>query len=507
MRRKMIMVALVTIITLTLSVNVYASNIGVTVDGRMVNFTGQQPVSVDGRTLVPVRDVFEMMGFEVSWNASAQRVVLTGNDVVVLTVGSNNFNANGERHRLDAPAQIINGSTMLPIRAVAESVGYYVGWNMFTNTVVISSVPIPEPAVTRIVNEQGTTLDNLLLRIDGADRSRPLEAVFRSGRLLFDPIEFGRSLELSMPENNESMPLFGLCEYYGLLFDFDRHSGVINLFTGNSRPEQLPPTGERHALMRIEDVAAFGDWQQPNELIKMREIADLLWMHNATFSIAWVPVFVRPLDNYRNDPRDYTRYNIEFIFTMDYWLSRGGEIGLHGYTHQRGNQNSIAGSEFGAGVSDAETRRSFENQLAAAGHFGWTPEYFTFPKHIGTQRQHDIAGEFFNIIWPHPYSRAVHGAYRVQIGEREVIYFNTPQDHPHSASNADVSAMVRRINNAGEIANFFFHTHLEYDFMIIERDEIGRPFIVYDANSPLHRILDALRENGRVLRSPSYFLR
>ncbi|MCL2577695.1 MAG: DUF2334 domain-containing protein [Defluviitaleaceae bacterium] len=370
----------------------------------------------------------------------------------------------------------------------------------------IYSSLLPEPAETRLVNEDGELLDTLLLRVDGVEQSRLLEAVFSSGRIWFDAVEFAAALSLARPPQGRQS-LFGLCEHYDLFFDFDRHSGIINLFTGHTRPKQLPPAGERHALMRIEDVAAFGDWQQPNELIKMRAIADLLWERDAVFSIAWVPVFVRPLDDYRNDPRDYTRYNMEFVFTIDYWLSRGGELGLHGYTHQRGTQNSIGGHEFGTGVSDEDTIQSFEQQLAATAHFGWTANYFTFPKHIGTRRQFEIAGEFFDVVWPHPYSRAIHDAYRVQQGDREVIFFNTPQDHTHSESDEDVAAMIRRINGAGEIANFFFHTHLEYNFMTIERDETGKPTVIHDTNSPLHRILDALKENGRVVRSPSYFVR
>ena len=41
--------------------------ISVTIDGERVHFPGQQPVIVDGRTLVPVRGVFEQLGFEVNW--------------------------------------------------------------------------------------------------------------------------------------------------------------------------------------------------------------------------------------------------------------------------------------------------------------------------------------------------------------------------------------------------------------------------------------------------------
>lgn len=48
---------------------VYAadSNIRVTVDGQLVAFEGQYPAIVDGRTLVPVRGVFEQLGFTVDW--------------------------------------------------------------------------------------------------------------------------------------------------------------------------------------------------------------------------------------------------------------------------------------------------------------------------------------------------------------------------------------------------------------------------------------------------------
>jgi hypothetical protein len=48
------------------AVTIYADEIRVTIDGREVNFEGQNPVIVDGRTLIPVRGVFEELGFEGS---------------------------------------------------------------------------------------------------------------------------------------------------------------------------------------------------------------------------------------------------------------------------------------------------------------------------------------------------------------------------------------------------------------------------------------------------------
>jgi len=114
--------------------------IAVTIDGQPVIFSGQNPVIVDGRTLVPVRGVFEMLGFDVDWNPDTRRATLTRDaDEIVIAIGSINFFTNGTSHSLDVPAQIVGGSTMLPIRAVLESVGYGLSWDEATNTVVIIS--------------------------------------------------------------------------------------------------------------------------------------------------------------------------------------------------------------------------------------------------------------------------------------------------------------------------------------------------------------------------------
>ena len=120
----------------------HANEINVAIDGQQVNFVDQGPVIVDGRTLVPVRGVFEALGFDVDWNQDTQTATLrSANHEVVITVGSVAFTTNGISHALDVPAQIIGGRTMLPIRAVVESVGYYVDWDGATSTVIISSKP------------------------------------------------------------------------------------------------------------------------------------------------------------------------------------------------------------------------------------------------------------------------------------------------------------------------------------------------------------------------------
>ena len=145
MKRKVLAVFLVTMVAAVLfAAAAYADEgIGVAIDGELVEFGEQGPVNVDGRVLVPARDVFEQLGFEVDWDEEARHVYLMrGDDLVVIKIDSDLFLVNGEELRLDVSARIIGYSTMVPLRAILEGVGYYVGWDAGANTVLVSSTPI-----------------------------------------------------------------------------------------------------------------------------------------------------------------------------------------------------------------------------------------------------------------------------------------------------------------------------------------------------------------------------
>jgi hypothetical protein len=112
--------------------------ISVTVNGEQVIFPDQTPVIVDGHTLVPVRGLFEKLGFEVTWNGETRQAILTRNrQRIVITVDNDRFNSCGMGYSFDVPAQIINGRIMIPLRAVLQTVGYTVGWDSDTRTVLI----------------------------------------------------------------------------------------------------------------------------------------------------------------------------------------------------------------------------------------------------------------------------------------------------------------------------------------------------------------------------------
>ncbi len=123
-----------------------APGITVNIDGQPLQFD-VSPTIIEGRTLVPLRGIFEALGAEVEWDNDTRTV--TGrkeNAVIVLIIGDRNPTVNGVPVTLDVPGTIVNGRTMVPARFIAESLGARVDWIQSTGTVAISSTGIPAGA-------------------------------------------------------------------------------------------------------------------------------------------------------------------------------------------------------------------------------------------------------------------------------------------------------------------------------------------------------------------------
>ncbi|HWP98097.1 MAG TPA: copper amine oxidase N-terminal domain-containing protein [Syntrophomonadaceae bacterium] len=112
-------------------------------DGQVLSFD-VPPMIIDGRTMVPLRGIFEAMGAKVSWDADTNTATGEKDGIkVIVPVGSIFPTINGVAKTLDVPAQIVNGRTLAPLRFVGEAFGGSVSWNADTQTVNISSsVPL-----------------------------------------------------------------------------------------------------------------------------------------------------------------------------------------------------------------------------------------------------------------------------------------------------------------------------------------------------------------------------
>lgn len=114
-----------------------ANEIMVKINGKGVVFD-QEPVTFDGRTLVPLRAIFEGLGLDVGWDEATKSVTGEKEGLLVkLKIGDHKAIVNGEVRELDVPARVINKRTTVPIRFIAESTGAKVDWDKRTKTINI----------------------------------------------------------------------------------------------------------------------------------------------------------------------------------------------------------------------------------------------------------------------------------------------------------------------------------------------------------------------------------
>lgn len=121
---------------------VQIKQVKVTINGKQVNFVDQDPVIIDSRTLVPIRMISEELGMEVEWNNETRTAKIFNDErSIFIKIGERDVityhELNGNTIVLDVPAQIINGRTMVPLRAISEILDIQVDWDQSTYTAIL----------------------------------------------------------------------------------------------------------------------------------------------------------------------------------------------------------------------------------------------------------------------------------------------------------------------------------------------------------------------------------
>ncbi|MCL2572827.1 MAG: stalk domain-containing protein [Defluviitaleaceae bacterium] len=133
--------------------DVYGSApVHVTIDGQLIHFPDQRPVMVNNRVMVPVRGVFEHLGFEIYWDYQNRMARLAHNDVlIIIPADLNSFVVNSEIVTPSVPQQMINNRLMLPLRYIAEAANATAQWNAEGRVAMITTsqsqaTPTPTPS-------------------------------------------------------------------------------------------------------------------------------------------------------------------------------------------------------------------------------------------------------------------------------------------------------------------------------------------------------------------------
>ena len=162
-------------------------DIKVIINGERVIFEDQQPVLDNSRVLVPIRKITEELGFKVEWNSREEKIKLIRNKDGLITdinlqLGSTKvwIKTHNEKTKdiyvpittyknieLDVPAKAVNGTTLVPIRAISEMIGLNVDWKSTQNTVIINEEK--KEKETEIISHYSGGRRNLLKNDEFAD--------------------------------------------------------------------------------------------------------------------------------------------------------------------------------------------------------------------------------------------------------------------------------------------------------------------------------------------------
>ena len=163
-----------------------APRISVTVNGTPVVFAGTPPTEIKGAVLVPLRGVFQALNATVNYNPVTKTInAQKGSATVVLPLGATTATVNGQAQALSQPAQVIGGTTLVPLRFVAQALGAYVQWHAASSAVEIKTAEphlatLPPPPGKGSVEGQVTGVytdtvpQTITLRVNGQNTSVPI---------------------------------------------------------------------------------------------------------------------------------------------------------------------------------------------------------------------------------------------------------------------------------------------------------------------------------------------
>ncbi|WP_010251697.1 N-acetylmuramoyl-L-alanine amidase [Acetivibrio cellulolyticus] len=153
--KKLVCIYLMLFTFLITGISTYAQDLLLKYDGSTHSYKGNifklmvngetvtsdiPPIIINGRSLVPVRAVFEKLGATVSWDSKSQKVTVaySGNNVE-LKINDSYALINGIKSKMEVPAKVINDRTMVPLRFVGEQLNMEVAWDANKGEIAVNS--------------------------------------------------------------------------------------------------------------------------------------------------------------------------------------------------------------------------------------------------------------------------------------------------------------------------------------------------------------------------------
>ena len=247
------------IITLAIATSA-ATDIRVTLNGDELTFD-VAPQIIDDRTMVPMRAIFEAMGAEVEWDSDTQTITATqGDTIIIMQIDNAAMSVSRQTIELDVGPMLIDGRTLVPVRAVAEGLDADVWWDAGARTVVVTSEP---PSETQDEDEPVDIFVGSCEVVDGIryffEQQRFPKIVFGYAEEFIDLIQAGDIAEIDEVVRTEWYFISAgvIAEYLMSQDERYSHDDIPRLIEGVTRKRVELGLGEEHVVsVTLEQINA-----------------------------------------------------------------------------------------------------------------------------------------------------------------------------------------------------------------------------------------------------------
>ncbi|OAS14986.1 hypothetical protein A8708_14305 [Paenibacillus oryzisoli] len=129
-----------------------------TVNGQKTTLS-TPPVLLNNTTMVPLRFIADALKADLKWNTEDQSITLKfEGHSIRLSINNRIVRIDNQSKTLDQPAVIVNSTTLVPLRFIAESLNQIVAYNEDTKSITITT---PHPRATEIRIDNLMTASNM----------------------------------------------------------------------------------------------------------------------------------------------------------------------------------------------------------------------------------------------------------------------------------------------------------------------------------------------------------
>jgi len=295
--------------------------------------------------------------------------------------------------------------------------------------------------------------------------------------------------------------------FLAVITNSDLSTYTCNISANTISGEQF---SRKTALLRLEDICPGGLYISQENLDKLNVVAAYLQQEGIPFEVSLIPRMIEPDKNYDVTIADNTEYTRRFVSTMKNLEEKGGVIGIHGYTHQSGNSNSVSGYEFYNESHNPDVpntyeyaKERFEKAVDLFNKAGINPAYWETPHYAASDQQLMAFEEQIGLIYENNYYYYAEARLSNKVINHNKQYHSgvdiVPAPLGHLNSQERLASMMDSLDTGekdGLLASLYFHPTREFPYIQKAYDNNGEVYYVYDEKSLLHQLVKKLKDRG-----------